>query len=135
AHVHHQGAAQIGFFLELLDVELVGLGPDLPIEVADVVSRSVIAVLHELDRVPEEGTAVHAGDETFDHLASAQVQTRDAGDGIRMQKAARIVFLFNCHGVPFTMVSCQRPVVNKSYYCPLATYHWPLLSFRMQKSS
>ena len=49
ADVHDERAAQVGLFLELLDVEAVGLGPDLPVEVADVVAGGVLAVLHELD--------------------------------------------------------------------------------------
>src|SRR5437879_11258760 len=71
ADIHDQVAAQIGLFLELLDVELVSLGPDFPVEMANVVARRVIPVLHALDGMAEERTAVHARDKAFDNRASA----------------------------------------------------------------
>ena len=49
ADVDDEVAAQVGLCLVLLDVKAVGLGPDLPVEVADVVAGGVLAVLHELD--------------------------------------------------------------------------------------
>ena len=48
--IDQQAAAQVGVFLELLDVQPVLLGPDLPVDVAQVVARRVLAVLQELDR-------------------------------------------------------------------------------------
>ncbi len=60
ADVHHQLAAEVGLGLVLLDVELVGLGPHLPVEVAQVVARGVIAMLDEFDGMPEERAFVHA---------------------------------------------------------------------------
>ena len=112
ADVDDQGAAQVGLFLELLDVEAVGLGPDLPVEVADVVAGGVLAVLHELDRVAEERAAVHAGDEALDDVLGAQVEPRDAGDRLGMQEAARIVF-FGGHGADLngeSNLEDRRPV-------------------------
>ena len=53
----------------------------------------VLAVLHELDRVAEERAAVHAGDEALDDLPGPQVEPGDAGDGLGVQEAARIVFV------------------------------------------
>ena len=97
ADVQDDVAAQVGFFLELLDVILVGLGPDLPVEMANVVAGGVFAVLHEFDAVPEERTAVHARDEAFDHEAGPQIEARNAGDRIRVQEATRIIWS-NGHG-------------------------------------
>ena len=51
--VDQQRAAEVGVFLELLDVVAVLLGPDLPVDVAQVVAGRVFAVLQELDRLPE----------------------------------------------------------------------------------
>src|SRR5262245_15923702 len=69
----------------------VGLAPDLPVEVPDVVAADVLAVLHELDGVPEEGAFVHAGDEPLDGLLGAQVEPRRAGNDRRVKEAARAV--------------------------------------------
>ena len=85
ADVDDQVAAQVGLGLVLLDVEAVGLGPDLPVEVADVVAGGVLAVLHELDGVAEERALVHAGDEALDDLPGPQVEPGDAGDGLRVR--------------------------------------------------
>ena len=54
-------------------------------------------MLHELDGMAEERTAVHAADEALDDLAGAQLEARDAGDGLGVQEAAGIV-VFGCHG-------------------------------------
>ena len=50
AEVHHQVAGDVGLGLELLDVVLVGLGEDQPVDVLGVVAVRVAAVLAELDR-------------------------------------------------------------------------------------
>ena len=87
--IDDQMAAEVGLGLVLLDVEAVGLGPDLPVEVANVVANAVLAVLHELDGVPEHRALVHAGDEPLDDLASAKIEAGDLRDRRRVQKAQR----------------------------------------------
>ena len=51
---------EVGLLLVLLQVELVGLGPDLPVDVADVVAGHVLAMLGELDREAVVRAGVHA---------------------------------------------------------------------------
>ena len=96
AHVHDQRAAQVGFFLVLLDVVAVGLGPHLPVEVAEIVARDILPMLNKLDRVAEERALVHTGDEPLDHVPGTQIEPRDAGDGFGMQKSTG-VFFFDGH--------------------------------------
>src|SRR5689334_5693322 len=50
ADVENQLANEVGLFLELLEIELVGSRVDLPIEIAEVVAGCVFAMLGELDR-------------------------------------------------------------------------------------
>ena len=50
ARIQQQVQEKVRLLLVLLEVELVGLGPDLPVDVADVVAGHVLAVLGELDR-------------------------------------------------------------------------------------
>ena len=59
--VHQQRRAKVCFLLVLLDVVAVGLGPDLPVDAADVVTGRVFAVLSELNRLTEVRAAVQAG--------------------------------------------------------------------------
>src|SRR5205085_1138612 len=68
-----------------------GLGPDLPVEVTQVVARHIFAVLHELDAVTEERAPVHAGNESFDHVPGAQIQPGDARDCLRVEEASGVV--------------------------------------------
>ena len=64
--VHHEVAGQVGLGLELLDVEPVGLGVDVPVDVADVVAGGVLAMLGELDRKALKRAGVQPRDEALD---------------------------------------------------------------------
>src|SRR5262249_41575459 len=66
----------------------VGLAPDLPVEVAEVVPADVLAVLDELDGVPEERALVHAGDEPLDDVLGPQVEPGGAGHDLGGEEAA-----------------------------------------------
>jgi len=57
------------------------------VDVAQIVSARVLAVLKELDRLTEVGAAVDAGQKSFDDVASAQIEPRDPTNGFRMQKS------------------------------------------------
>ena len=83
--VHHQVAGQVGLGLELLDVEAVGLGVDVPVDVRDVVAGGVLAVLGELDRETLERAGVQPGDEALDDELGAQIQPRDLADHLGLQ--------------------------------------------------
>ena len=83
--VDQQSAPQVGVFFVLLDVESVLATPDFPVDVAQVVARDVLPVLNELDGLAEVGTAVHAREESFDHVSSPELHRGDAPDCFRMQ--------------------------------------------------
>ncbi len=95
ADIHDHVAAQVGFFLELLDVKLVGFGPDFPVEMANVVARRVVAVLDEFDRMAKERAAVHAGDETFHDLRArkSRREIRAMVSGCKKRRGSSSVFL------------------------------------------
>ena len=58
--VHHQVAGQVGLGLKFLDVEPVGLGEDVPVDVGDVVARRcTCGARRTRPRTP--GTGWHAG--------------------------------------------------------------------------
>ena len=48
-NIDQQAAAEVRVFFILLDVEPVLLGPDFPIDAAQVVAGGILAVLQELD--------------------------------------------------------------------------------------
>ena len=83
--VHHQIAGQVGLGLELLDVEPVGLGVNVPVDVGDVVAGRVLAVLGKLDREPLERAGVQPGDEALDDELGAQVEPGDLADHLGLQ--------------------------------------------------
>ena len=85
--VHQHRAAKIRILLELLDVKPVLAGPDLPVNMTQVVSHHVLAVLEELNRLAKIGTAVHPGKESFHDVPRPQIQAADAFNRLRMQKS------------------------------------------------
>ena len=88
--VDEQGAAQIGLFLELLDVIAILLGPDLPVDASQVVAVGIFAMLAELDRLPEIRAVVHAGEEALDDVPRTQLEPCDPLDRFRMQESLGI---------------------------------------------
>src|SRR5262245_44719772 len=70
-------------------------------------------MLYELDRMAEERTLVHAGQETLDGFLGAQVELRDAGDRIRVQEAARIVSGFDCHNISLSPLAAPRAMLDR----------------------
>ena len=83
--VHHQVAGQVGLGLELLDVEAIGLGVDVPVDVRDVVARGVLAVLRELDREALERAGVQTRDEPLDDELGAEVEPGHLADDLGLQ--------------------------------------------------
>ena len=75
--IDQQAAAEVRVLLVLLHVEAVLLGPDFPIDAAEVVARRVLAVLQELDRLPEVRAAVHAAEQPFDNVHDARISKRE----------------------------------------------------------
>ena len=84
-HVEQQIGFEVGFLFVLFDVQAVGFGVCLPIEVAQGVARHVGTVLGKFDREAVVRAAVQAGDKAFDHEARNQVEAREARDGFRVE--------------------------------------------------
>ena len=85
--VDEQGAAEVGVFFVLLDVEPVLLGPDLPIDVAQVVAGGVFAVLQELDDCPKYGLRCMPVRKPSTMCRARSSKPADALDRLRMQKS------------------------------------------------
>ena len=84
AGVEQQVEQEVGLLLVLLEVELVGLGPDLPVDVADVVAGHVLAVLGELDGEAVVGAGVHARDVALDEQPGLEVEPLEASQRLRI---------------------------------------------------
>ncbi len=94
--IDEQRRTEIRLLFKELDVILVGLRPDLPIDVAGLVASDVFAMLQELDAVAEVRAAVHARQKAFDNLSSPNFEPRDSGKLVRPQRA---LTLRRCAGI------------------------------------
>src|SRR5262249_36553240 len=93
-----------------------------------IVAGRIIAVLHELDGMAEERAAVQAADESLHHLPGTQLQSRDAGDGFRMQEAPGVL-VFICHGVLSLQMSNSKCRMNAECATPKPIFVILHLSF------
>src|SRR5271157_4275509 len=84
AGVQKQVEEQVRLLLVLLEVKLVGLGPDLPVHVADVVARHIFAVLGELDGEAVVGAGMHARDVALDHEPGLEIEPLEASQCLRI---------------------------------------------------
>src|SRR5581483_9534886 len=60
AGIKHEVADQVGLFLVLLEIELVGLTEDFPVDITQVVARRILAVFGKLDRKAMVGAAMQS---------------------------------------------------------------------------
>ena len=58
--IEQDGAPKVGVFFVLFDHQFVLSAKDLPVDVAQIISRGVLAVLHELDRLAKVRASVHS---------------------------------------------------------------------------
>ena len=86
ADVAHHHGAEVGLFLELLDVEPVVAAEDLPIHVPQLVPRLVHPVLGELDREPASGRPVESGEEALDHALGDHLDAAQPGNVQRVEE-------------------------------------------------
>src|SRR5262249_16610841 len=71
--------------LELLEIVLIRLGVDAPVEVLEVVAGHVLAMLAELDREAVKRAGVQSGQEAFDDELGAEVESADLANHFRSQ--------------------------------------------------
>ena len=93
AQVHHQIAGDVRLGLELLDVILVGLGVDQPVDVLRIVAGRVFAMLAELDRKAMKRAGVQPVQKSLHDELRAQVQPLDLVDHFGLQ-----IFFGGGHG-------------------------------------
>jgi hypothetical protein len=79
---------KVGLLEVLLEVDLVRLAEDLPIDVPDVVPERVRTVLRELDADALVGLAVHARHQAFDDQPGAQLEPGNARERARLKVPA-----------------------------------------------
>ena len=90
-NVDQQRAAEVGIFFELLDVEAILLGPDLPIDIPRVVAPGVFAMLAELDRLAENtGCGASPTEKPSTTCRARRPRCCDPLDRFRMQKSSGI---------------------------------------------
>ena len=73
AVVYHQLAAKIGLLLEAFDEELVCTGIEFPVDTFCRLAGGVLPMLGKFYRKTMKRTSMHAGNETFHHLACIEV--------------------------------------------------------------
>lgn len=83
--IDEEGAPEIGILFVLLDVETVLASVNLPVDVPEVVTRRVLPVLYELDRLTEVRTAMHTRKEALHDVSGSKLHRVDAADRFRMQ--------------------------------------------------
>lgn len=73
-NVEHEHGPGIGLFLELFDDPAIGAPCDAPIEITQVITRHVGAMLRELNRKPLSGRPMETGNEAVHHPTGHQFQ-------------------------------------------------------------
>ncbi len=124
--IHHEVARQIRLGLEFLDVKPVGLGVHVPVDVSNVVTGRVLAMLGEFHRETLERAGVQPRDEPLDNESCAQIQPRNLPDHLRLQiflrsprhnKPPDQVSYFGVSGSRISVISLWT---NDSVDCPSA---------------
>ena len=72
--VDQQMASQVRFILELLDVISVAAGIKPPVNVAGIITESVLTILRKLDREAVIRASVNPFSESLDDYFGAQLQ-------------------------------------------------------------
>ena len=73
AAVDQQMATEIGFLFILFNVQPVCFGPNFPINVTQIIARSVLTVGGKFDSEPVVGTTMLPRDKSFDHRTGAHL--------------------------------------------------------------
>ena len=86
AGVQHQHGAEVGLFLVLLDVQPVGAGEKLPVDIAGLVAELVRPMLGEFNRESAAGRAMQPPEKTLDDALGDQLDSAQAGDFVRIEE-------------------------------------------------
>src|SRR5262249_41751006 len=82
----HQIAKQVGLILVLLEIDLVAFAEHLPIDIAQVVAGSVLAVLGKFYRESVVRTAMQTGHVAFDDMPRSQAQALNLSQRLRIDR-------------------------------------------------
>jgi hypothetical protein len=85
ARVDHEVAGDIGLGLEFLDVVLVGLGVDKPVDVLRIISGGILAMLAELDRKALVGAGMETLKKPADDELGAEIESGDLPHDLGLQ--------------------------------------------------
>jgi hypothetical protein len=77
ADVEHDGGAEVGLLLVLLDDPAIGARGDLPVDVAKVVARLIGTKIGELHREPLARRPVQSAEESVDDPASDDLEVTE----------------------------------------------------------
>ena len=77
----------VGFAFEALEVDALGAGEDVPVDMAEIVAFDVLAVFGEFLRKAESRGAVQAGHEAIDHGLGDEVERGDGGEDGGVEEA------------------------------------------------
>jgi hypothetical protein len=91
ARVEKDVRAEVRLLLVLLHVELVRLGVDFPVDVAQGIAGHVLAVLGELDAEAAVRALVEPRHEALDDEPRLDVHPGEAGHDLRVEESARLV--------------------------------------------
>ena len=87
-HVEQHDEVRVRVRLELLHIEAVRLGEQLPVEAARVVAGDIGAVLGEVRGKTEVGRAMQSGDESFDDESRDELEIVNARQHLGVQERA-----------------------------------------------
>ena len=86
AGIEQQITKQVGFLFKLLQIKPIAFAEHLPIDIAQIVARRVLAMLGKFVREAAVRAAVKAGDIAFDNFPSAQLQTLQLRKRLRLKQ-------------------------------------------------
>jgi hypothetical protein len=90
--IHEHPGDQVGLLFILLEVETLGTSEHFPIDVFEIVSGNIRAMLGELHGEAMAWAAVPAGQHPFHHLPGFQSQPLDTGEDRRFRLRLRMEY-------------------------------------------
>ena len=134
ADVQQEVGLQIGLLLVLLDVEAVGFGVGLPVQVAQGVAGHVGPVLGKLDREPVVRTAVQTGDEALHDQAGHQIQPAQPRDDFRVEVGGDQVGGIHPLRTSPSIGTCSRRRCTRAEGVIFSASAWKLMTKRWRRT-
>jgi hypothetical protein len=87
--IDHQITGQARFIFVLLEIILVAASIDFPIDLPQIVTRNVLAMLGEFDGMTAQGATMQAGDQALRPACGREAPGADAGERFRIEVLLR----------------------------------------------